>query len=202
MTNGWPVNLSHGEVGLRPIRRGDSREWRDVRSRNAEWLRPWEATTPDPTREVPPTFGIMVRRLRSEAHAGRAMPFVVTYRGRLVGQLTVGGITWGSLRGAHIGYWIDREFAGRGITPTAVALATDHCFSIGLHRIEVNIRPENHASRRVAEKLSFRSEGLRPSYLHIDGEWRDHLVFAMTSDEARGGLLNRWVLAGRDTNTM
>jgi ribosomal-protein-alanine N-acetyltransferase len=130
------------------------------------------------------------------------MPFVVTYRGRLVGQLTVGGITWGSLRGAHIGYWIDREFAGRGITPTAVALATDHCFSIGLHRIEVNIRPENHASRRVAEKLNFRSEGLRPSYLHIDGEWRDHLVFAMTSDEARGGLLNRWVLAGRDTNTM
>ena len=193
MTIGWPVELKFSDIGLRPIKQRDAREWRTVRARNAEWLRPWEATTPDPSRDVPPTYGVMVRRLRAEASQGRVMPFVITYRDRLVGQLTVGSITWGSLRGAHIGYWIDREFAGRGITPTAVALATDHCFSIGLHRIEVNIRPENVASRRVAEKLGFRSEGLRPSYLHIDGGWRDHLAFALTADEVPGGVLNRWI---------
>lgn len=193
MTLGWPVELTFGDIGLRPIRQRDAREWRTVRARNADWLRPWEATTPDPSRDVPPTYGVMVRRLRSEATDGRVMPFVVTYRGRLVGQLTVGSITWGSLRGAHIGYWIDREFAGRGITPTAVALVTDHCFSIGLHRIEINVRPENVASRRVAEKLGFRFEGLRPSYLHIDGAWRDHVVYALTAEEISGGVLNRWI---------
>lgn len=193
MTLGWPIELTFGDIGLRPIRQRDAREWRTVRARNADWLRPWEATTPDPSRDVPPTYGVMVRRLRSEATDGRVMPFVVTYRGRLVGQLTVGSITWGSLRGAHIGYWIDREFAGRGITPTAVALVTDHCFSIGLHRIEINVRPENVASRRVAEKLGFRFEGLRPSYLHIDGAWRDHVVYALTAEEISGGVLNRWI---------
>jgi ribosomal-protein-alanine N-acetyltransferase len=193
VTIGWPVELKFSDIGLRPIKQRDAREWRAVRARNADWLRPWEATTPDPSREVPPTYGVMVRRLRAEASQGRVMPFVITYRDRLVGQLTVGSITWGSLRGAHIGYWIDREFAGRGITPTAVALATDHCFSIGLHRIEVNIRPENVASRRVAEKLGFREEGLRPSYLHIDGDWRDHLAFALTGEEIPGGVLNRWI---------
>jgi len=193
LTLGWPVELTFGDIGLRPIRQRDAREWRTVRARNADWLRPWEATTPDPSRDVPPTYGVMVRRLRSEATDGRVMPFVVTYRGRLVGQLTVGSITWGSLRGAHIGYWIDREFAGRGITPTAVALVTDHCFSIGLHRIEINVRPENVASRRVAEKLGFRFEGLRPSYLHIDGAWRDHVVYALTAEEISGGVLNRWI---------
>ena len=192
MTIGWPVELKFSDIGLRPIKQRDAREWRAVRARNADWLRPWEATTPDPAREVPPTYGVMVRRLRAEASQGRVMPFVITYRDRLVGQLTVGSITWGSLRGAHIGYWFDREFAGRGITPTAVALATDHCFSIGLHRIEVNIRPENASSRRVAEKLGFRYEGLRPSYLHIDGLWRDHVVYALTADEISGGVLNRW----------
>ncbi len=120
---------------------------------------------------------------------------VVDESGRLVGQLTVGGIAWGSLRSAHIGYWIDQRVAGRGIMPTAVALATDHCFAIGLHRVEINIRPENVASRRVVEKLGFRPEGLRLRYLHIDGDWRDHLTFALTVDEVPGGLVRRWVAA-------
>ena len=192
MSAGWPVELSDGPVGLRPLRQRDAQAWRSVRARNIEWLRPWEATSPDPEREAAPTYAAMVRRLRAEGREGRTMPFVMTYSGALVGQLTVGGIAWGSLRSAYIGYWVDQRVAGRGITPTAVAMATDHCFSIGLHRIEINIRPENMASRRVVEKLGFRPEGLRPRYLHIDGDWRDHLSFALTVDEVPGGLLRRW----------
>ena len=192
MTAGWPVVLRDGDVVLRPLRLRDNREWREVRARNADWLRPWEATSPDPVTEAAPTYGAMVRRLQAEARQGRSMPFVVEFGDRLVGQLTVGGITWGSLRGAHIGYWVDQRVAGRGIIPTAVAMATDHCFAIGLHRVEINIRPENIASRRVVEKLGFRPEGLRPSYLHIDGDWRDHLSFSLTSDEVPEGLLVRW----------
>jgi ribosomal-protein-alanine N-acetyltransferase len=135
----------------------------------------------------------MVHRLRAEARARRTLPFVICYDDELVGQLTVGGIGFGSLRSAHIGYWIDQAVAGRGITPTAVALAVDHCFgAMNLHRIEVNIRPENVASRRVAEKLGLRFEGLRPHYLHIDGAWRDHLGFAITVEEVPDGLLHRW----------
>jgi len=189
---GWPVVLSDGPIGLRPLRQRDAQAWRSVRSRNIEWLRPWEATSPEPEREAAPTYASMVRRLRAEDREGRTMPFVMTYSGALVGQLTVGGIAWGSLRSAYIGYWVDQRVAGRGITPTAVAMATDHCFSVGLHRIEINIRPENTASRRVVEKLGFRPEGLRPRYLHIDGDWRDHLSFALTVDEVPGGLLRRW----------
>jgi len=193
MSDGWPAVLTEGSVALRPLRQRDSREWRSVRARNADWLRPWEATSPEPAMDAPPTYSAMVRRLRTEAREGRTMPFVITFGGDLVGQLTVGGISWGSLRSAHIGYWVDRRVAGRGIMPTAVAMATDHCFAIGLHRIEINIRPENMASRRVVEKLGFRPEGLRPRYLHIDGDWRDHLSFALTVDEVPGGLVARWI---------
>jgi ribosomal-protein-alanine N-acetyltransferase len=192
VTEGWPATLVDGSLCLRPLRQRDSREWRSVRARNAEWLRPWEATSPEPALDAPPTYSAMVRRLRAEARDGRTMPFVIEFGGALVGQLTVGGVSWGSLRSAHIGYWVDQRVAGRGIMPTAVAMATDHCFAVGLHRMEINIRPENVASRRVVEKLGFRPEGLRPSYLHIDGDWRDHLSFALTVDEVPGGLLARW----------
>ena len=192
MTEGWPTTLTEGAVSLRPLRQRDAREWRAVRARNAEWLRPWEATSPEPAVDAPPTDSAMVRRLKAEAREGRTMPFVIAFGDVLVGQLTVGGIAWGSLRSAHIGYWVDQRVAGRGIMPTAVAMATDHCFDVGLHRIEINIRPENLASRRVVEKLGFRPEGMRPRYLHIDGDWRDHLSFALTADEVPGGLVARW----------
>jgi [ribosomal protein S5]-alanine N-acetyltransferase len=197
MNPGWPVTLMDGDVVLRPITAGDQRAWRDVNRRNRDWLRPWEATIPPPTPGAPmgqrPTYRQMVRHLRREANAGRMLPFVVEYQGRLVGQLTVAGITWGSMCAAHVGYWIDRDVAGRGVMPTAVALVTDHCLhTIGLHRIEVCIRPENGPSRRVVEKLGFREEGLRPRYLHIDGAWRDHLVYVLTAEEIPDGLLRRW----------
>lgn len=148
---------------------------------------------PGSDRSRRPTFRQMVRYLRAEAAAGRMLPFVVLYDERLAGQVTVAGITWGSMCSAHIGYWVDEAVAGRGVTPTAVALAGDHCFfRLGIHRLEVCIRPENHASRRVVEKLGFREEGVRPRYLHIDGDWRDHRIYAITREEVPSGLLRRY----------
>ena len=156
------MTLTDGPVGLRPIRRRDASAWREVRRRNVDWLRPWEATQPNPD-APPPTFGSMVNALRAEARAGRVLPFVVTYEGRLVGQLTMGGVTYGSLRSGHIGYWVDQRVAGRGVIPTATALACDHAFrALRLHRIEIAMRPENLASKRVAEKLGFRARGHAP----------------------------------------
>lgn len=194
-TRPWPVTLTHGEVGLRPLRQMDARRWREVRRRNVDWLTPWEATLPPEGiahGDMVPTFGMMVRRMRREAREGRTLPWALTYRGDLVGQVTVGGIAWGSLRSAYIGYWIDSAVAGRGIVPTAVAMAIDHCFdSLQLHRIEINIRPENEASLRVVEKLGLREESMRANYLHIDGGWRDHRVFVVLAGEFPDGVLAR-----------
>ena len=76
---------------------------------------------------------------------------------------------------ASVGYWLDQDYAGRGVMPRAVAMVIDHCFfTAGLHRIEIAIRPENSNSLRVVEKLEIREIGYAPKYLHIDGAWRDH----------------------------
>ena len=196
MSRGWPATLVHERVGLRPIRQRDRAPWLEVRAANVDWLSPWEATPPRMTTDRV-GFRSMVRSLRAQAGQGTVLPFVVTYDDRLVGQLTVGGITWGSLCSAHIGYWVDSRVAGQGVMPTAVALATDHAFQgMGLHRIEVNIRPENTASLRVVEKLGFRDEGVRLRLLHIAGDWRDHRSFALTAEEVPEGLLARWLAGG------
>ena len=192
----WQAKLFEGEVGLRPIRQRDAKVWREVRQQNLAWLQQWEATVPEEglhSGEVPATFGVMVRTLHRQARLRKVLPWVVTYNGELVGQVTVGGISYGSMRSAYIGYWIDEKVAGRGIMPTAVAMALDYCFEeLELHRVEIHIRPENTASRRVVEKLGIPEEGLRRSYLHIDGDWRDHICYAIVSGERTQGVLSSW----------
>ncbi|ELT45355.1 GNAT family N-acetyltransferase [Arthrobacter nitrophenolicus] len=197
----WPVTLECGDLVLRPIRYRDKKEWTEVRSRNSEWLAPWEASNPDPRGGLP-DYRQMVRSLNAQAAQATALPFVITERTAglrnppIIGQLTVSSIVWGSAMMATLGYWVDQARAGRGIAPTAVALVTDHCFqTLGLHRMEINIRPENGPSLRVVEKLGFRDEGYRPRYLHINGEWADHRSFALTSEEVPEGLLTRWLAA-------
>lgn len=197
MAGTWPVVLVEGPVRLRPLRHRDAAPWRRVRARNAAWLGPWEATGPDP-QVLLRSYHQMVRELNAQGRAGTALPFAIEVDGALVGQLTVGGLVWGSLRCGAIGYWVDQAVAGRGITPTAVAMATDHCLlALRLHRVEVNIRPENAASLRVVAKLGFRDEGLRRRYLHIDGAWRDHRTFALTIEDVPRGVLPRWREAQR-----
>lgn len=196
VTRPWPVTLREdtptGAVVLRPLRRRDGGEWMRLRQLNASWLESWEATTPG-DRPAATSFADYVRALSAQARAGTGLPFVVELDGALVGQLTVSSIQYGSLCSGSIGYWVAREHAGQGIIPTAVAMATDYCFFVlGLHRIEINIRPENAASLRVVTKLGFRDEGLRERYLHIQGAWRDHRTFALTTEEVPGGLLARW----------
>ncbi|MFE5671327.1 GNAT family N-acetyltransferase [Agromyces sp. NPDC056523] len=183
--------LTDGSLTLRPVRARDARPLERVLLDNRGWLRRWEATYPGGGSVI--DTRATIRNLTAHARAGTALPFVMEWDGELVGQLNVSSITHGSLSSATIGYWVAKDMAGRGLTPTAVALATDHCFlSLRLHRMEICIRPENGPSLRVVEKLGFRYEGLRRRFIHIDGDWRDHYAFALVSEEVPGGVLRRW----------
>ena len=182
----------HGPISIRLIRSRDARVLQSELMDNRSWLRPWEATSPDGPVSLDMRVG--VRRLLQQYRDGGGVPLVMEYQGQVAGQLNVWGIARGSLSSATVGYWVSERYAGLGITPTSVALATDLCFAdLRLHRMEVCIRPENHASLRVVEKLGFRYEGLRRRYIHIDGDWRDHYAFALVREEVPEGVLQRWV---------
>lgn len=195
---GWPASATSDPVGIRPLRRSDSQAWREVRLDNEAWLLRWEPTSPLSWQErhSRPAFRSIQRALAKQAREGQSLPFAITYQGRLAGQLTIGNIVRGSFQSGYAGYWVDGRLAGRGIMPTALALAVDHAFGPAkLHRIEVNIRPENAASRRVVEKLGFREEGFHQRFLYIDGSWCDHIGYALTAEDVPRGLLNRWLSA-------
>ncbi|WP_405376167.1 MULTISPECIES: GNAT family N-acetyltransferase [unclassified Microbacterium] len=186
------VLRAHGPVSIRLVRPRDAKPLQTELAENRSWLRQWEATSPDGPVSLDMRSG--VRRLLQQHRDGAGIPLVMEYDGVVTGQLNVWGIARGSLSSATIGYWVSERFAGRGITPTSVALATDLCFEdMRIHRMEICIRPENAKSLRVVEKLGFRYEGLRRRYIHIDGDWRDHYAFALVREEVPEGVLQRWV---------
>jgi ribosomal-protein-alanine N-acetyltransferase len=186
---GWPAKLSAGPVTLRPPRIRDGRAWSEVRLRNQRWLEPWEPSSAFgwSDRNATGSWPALNSALKKAARAGTMLPFMITYGGRLAGQMTVSNVVHGVQRSCTVGYWVDGALAGRGIVPTALALVIDHCFTeVFMHRVEIDIRPENKASLRVVEKLGLRREGYFERYLDIDGAWRDHVGFAITVEELGG----------------
>ena len=184
--------LTHEQIRLRVAKIRDSKELERIILGNRDWLRPWEATNP----HAPNSFDVkaQLRGLLRQLNDESGMPFVIEVQGKLQGQLNVANVMYGSVSSAVLGYWVSPEVAGRGVMPTAVALVTDYLMDqVGLHRVEINIRPENLASLRVIQKLGFRYEGLKQRYIHINGDWRDHYVFALTKEELPEGLMKRFI---------
>ena len=173
-----PILSASGRVELRPLRLRDKKAWLALRRRNHDWLKPWEATSPTQIHFQPPRYWQLVRFHQREARALRSLSLMIWVEGEMVGQINLGGIAFGALRGGNIGYWINQGHSNRGITTEAVITLTEYAFvELRLHRIEIAFRPENQASKRVAEKSGYSYEGMRPRFLHIDGQWRDHIVY-------------------------
>jgi [ribosomal protein S5]-alanine N-acetyltransferase len=182
-------------VELHPLRRRDADEWSRLRRANEDWLSRWEPSSSVPwsERHTPATYRAMRRAVARRARLGTSVPFAVRVEGRLAGQVTIDNIVRGALRSGYLGYWIDRRVAGRGMASLAVALVCDHAFgAVGLHRVEADIRPENLPSRRLVERLGFRQEGLLRRFLDIDGDWRDHLAYALLAEDLPGSVLAHW----------
>ncbi|GAB3669911.1 GNAT family N-acetyltransferase [Saccharopolyspora tripterygii] len=204
---GWPARLgplqtSRGTIALRPPRLRDAGIWSRTRLQDREYLQKWEPTALGGWRErnAPAAWPAQWAALRGMARRGQALPFAITVDGDFAGQLTVGNVVRGALRSAWVGYWVASRLAGGGVAPAAVALAVDHCFGqVGLHRLEATVRPENERSIRVLEKSGFRREGLFHRYLDVAGAWRDHYVYAMTTEEVPDGAVTRLIRSGGAT---
>jgi ribosomal-protein-alanine N-acetyltransferase len=204
---GWPAKLgplrtAAGAVTLRAPRLRDGPAWSRIRLRDRQYLEKWEPTSPGGWEERNALFAWPGQwsTLRALARRGQSLPFVIMVDGEFAGQITVGNIIRGSLCSAWVGYWVAADLAGGGVATTAVALVTDHCLATaGLHRLEATVRPENGASLRVLEKAGYRQEGLFRRYLDVAGDWRDHLCFAVTSEETGDGLVARLLSEGRAT---
>lgn len=164
---------------------GDFRAWAALRGESRKFLEPWEpAWAADELEHV--AWRQRLTRYRADFAQGVAVPFFIFERqhGELLGGITLGSIRRGVSQCGHLGYWIGERYAGKGYMLDAVQAVTLYAFhELGLHRVEAACIPGNVRSSRVLEKAGFRPEGTLRSYLKINGQWRDHHLYARISSD-------------------
>jgi ribosomal-protein-alanine N-acetyltransferase len=172
------------EVTLRVPQQGDFRAWVELRQTSREFLVPWEPTWPrdDLTKSA---FRRRVRRYHQDVREDRAYPFFAfAPDGDLVGGLTLSNVRRGVAQASSLGYWIGAQYSRRGYMSDAVAAVIPFIFDqLGLHRLEAACLPTNEASIGLLRKCGFAEEGYARRYLKINGQWQDHLLFAILSDD-------------------
>lgn len=182
------LSLTGPRVELRPLAASDWEAWREVRIRSRDWLEPWEPAgepgAPDPVTD-PDSFRARCGAWERQRQFDTAYGFGVFLRdGSFVGEISLASVLRGPYQSAFVGYWIDHEHAGHGYTPEGVAVVLRFAFEdLRLHRVEAAIVPRNVRSRRVAEKLGLRDEGMSARLLQIRGVWEDHVRYAITAEE-------------------
>lgn len=180
------VAVTGALVVLRAPAGADFEAWARLRHDSRHFLKPWEPTwAPDELSKE--AFRRRLRRYSQAARDGTGHIFFVFDKrnGALVGGCQLSNIRQGVAQSAAtLGYWMGERYAGKGLMTDAVMALTRYCLTkLGLHRIEAACLPDNIASRRVLTKSGFTEEGTARKYLKINGQWRDHLLFAIIEDD-------------------
>ena len=175
------------EVYLRYPRIGDYVNWSALRGESREFLTKWEPVWAEDelTRGA---FRRRIKRYQKETRLNSAYVFFVFRKSddTLMGGCTLSNVRRGVTQCCALGYWIGARFARQGYMLDALQSLIPFVFrTLGMHRIEAACVPENEPSRKLLARVGFREEGLAKRYLLINGEWSDHVLFALLADEFR-----------------
>ncbi len=179
------VRLEGPRLYLRPPQERDWQSYAEVRASSRGFLEPWEPLWVDDalSRE---TYNRRLRRYGLDWRDDAGYSFFLFRQSdeRLLGGIGLSNVRRGVSQTATLGYWIGAEYARQRFMSEAAALIIDHAFGdLQLHRIEAACLQHNEASRRLLLRCGFTLEGTARRYLRINGDWHDHLLFALIVDD-------------------
>jgi [ribosomal protein S5]-alanine N-acetyltransferase len=165
-------------VTLRLVSGADQGEFLDLASASTGLHHPWMSLP-----ATPQEFQAYLSRFDYVTAEGLLICLRTT--GMIAGVVNINSIIRGRFQSGSLSYAAFAPAAGQGYMSEGLGLVLRYAFEqLRLHRLEAQIQPGNSASVRLVQRLGFRSEGYSPDLLFIDGAWRDHERWAITSNMA------------------
>lgn len=169
---------------LRPWSPEDTQRFRQAVDDNDSYLRPfipWMKAEPGTLEQT----ALKLRRSRVDFDSDVSYRYGVFDHdeSRLLGD--VGLFTRLGLHAREVGYWIHKDFHGKGMATEAVSAAIKVAFgSSAIDRVEIQCDPLNEASARVAARLGFVHEAtLRRRFRDAGDIERDCMIWTLFRDE-------------------
>jgi ribosomal-protein-alanine N-acetyltransferase len=170
------------DVRLRPLEAGDAALLARLYASQRAFLAPFDPPRPDSFYTLEGQR-LELELLERERANDRLYRFLIEPDGKPAGAISVSRITRGPFQNAGLGYWVAQELNGRGVATEAIGRVREWGFAkAGLHRLEAATLVDNIGSQVALRRNWFLEIGCSPSYLYINGAWRDHLLFARTAD--------------------
>lgn len=145
------------DTELRPIEPRYAEELFSLVDRNREHLRKWLPFV-DGTKTSADTLAFIKNSLRDHAEKGDQI-CCIWHKNKLTGNIGL-HMRNQSGRCAEIGYWLGKEFEGKGLVTMACRAIIDYAFrELGCNRIQIRVEPANTRSRAIPVRLGFTYEG-------------------------------------------
>lgn len=120
-------------------------------------------------------------RLAQERRSAFDLGMFLRESGQFCGSVAINQTDHGAGCG-NIGYWLHQGMQGRGLASEAVRAIIPFGFAeLGLQRLEIVVAIGNDASRRVAERVGARYEGIALGRLPLSERVSDAWVYALGS---------------------
>src|ERR1700733_5230757 len=178
--------MLHGELVVLRARTED-----DARILHAELYEDTDAWVRSDTRPwLPVPFGPGSPHWPADEapSASDAAVFAVTElaTGELAGEALLWGIDLHN-RSAHVGLALRPGCRGRGLGGDTVRVLCRYAFAIrGLHRLQLETLPDNHAMLAAAVRAGFAREGVTRGSSWVNGQWMDDVIFGLLDTEFSG----------------
>ncbi len=169
--------IQGNKISIRVLNSDDARDLLEYYTRNKDFLSKFEPHRDEEFYTVEVQKQSLIENYK-EFIKGEGAHFGIYKEEKMIGRIRIYNIVQGVFKSAFIGYSMDEQYQGNGYMKEAVSLVVTYAYEeLGLHRIEATTLVDNEKSQRVLKACGFNELGICKEYLHINGKWRDHVIF-------------------------
>lgn len=124
-------------------------------------------------------FLSFIRKSLHDYADGKSLICAIVFSGRVVGNIGFNTISY-KLKKVEIGYWLRRDYQGKGIVTKSVSKFISYAFNeLKMEKIQISAAVDNSSSRKICERLGFKLEGVISNNENLNGQIVDHAIYGL-----------------------